>query len=188
MPRAEPANEPNIVARIQRAHSAARQFGAADGHVVTLVAAAAWNDETAFLANIAEENGAAFFAHRCGSFINHVTLVSLRSRPQAPSPARNQGQRHEREHNPHQHDKSDHRDEWQRHADFHARVPTYKRCEGRYADQGNDGARCVPIAPWKHIQVSQEAAAMNASKGGSAAAAKRKRQIRNRGGGAVWHV
>ena len=58
-----------MVAKVS--HSAARQFGADDEHVVTLVAAAAWNDETAFLGNIAEENGAAFFAHRSGSFINH---------------------------------------------------------------------------------------------------------------------
>ena len=40
-----------------------------------------------------------------------------------------------------------------------------------------------PITPWKHIQASQDAAAMNASRNGSAARANRKRQIRKRRAG-----
>ena len=35
----------------------------------------------------------------------------------------------------------------------------------------------VPITPWKHIQASQDAVAMNASRSGSAATASRQRQI-----------
>jgi hypothetical protein len=49
--------------------------------------------------------------------------------------------------------------------------------------QGYDSAR-RPMTPWKHIHTSQDAAAMNASRNGSAVRASRKRQIgkRRRGG------
>ena len=40
-----------------------------------------------------------------------------------------------------------------------------------------------PMTPRKHIQASQDAAAMNASRNGSAARASRKRQIGKRGAG-----
>jgi hypothetical protein len=46
-----------------------------------------------------------------------------------------------------------------------------------------------PITPSKHIQASQDAAAMKASKGGSAAMASRKRQMGKRSaGGEAWRA
>ena len=70
----------------------------------------------------------------------------------------------------------------QRGTKVHARVPSYEGCQGRYADQGRISPG-GPIMSWKHIQASQDAAAMNASRSGSAATTSRKPPDREAWGG-----
>ena len=97
-----------------------------------------------------------------------------------PSHARHQRHRQQRKHNPHHTDEPHHSDKAQRHADLHARVPPYEAARAAMPTRAMT-APGGPMAPRKHIQASQDAAAMNANRNGSAARASRKRQIGKRG-------
>ncbi len=111
------------------------------------------------------------------------------SRPPIPSPTRHQRQRHQRDYNPAPaRPAPPPRRTIARHQGPCPCVPSYMWAARAAMPARAMSAPSVPITPWKHIQASQDAAAMKANRNGSAAAAKRKRQIGKRGAGLARQV